>query len=467
MKQHLPKGAVYLLSMRVTPANNCFATGVYAELEKEIWDAIYRGVANHLGLALLDENYQTIPGYDVIIELGDQLGLKRPAEEFDGPNFMDYRLFILNDEIYLHANGDTVVVTRISLRSKGFSNSDVGIKDVANNYDGPWRADILPAEERHRFSFVKPYNLKNMYGGDNLQVTMMHQFSTIWSGGIYGKNYALFGVPNATHPDAPDSMYAEIDITQRHKVQQILVDEYVQLEKQYVYDRIWTPGTTKKRRVDLDRVNMRMVREVGNATISDDAPLPSFATVDEHWFPGREAPFKESGHGGACCISFSVNELNFGGTRNNHNESLLVGVAHTKTPWKPWYSKKKNEEKKERIPHTHYVSFVYAFDPYPPFQLRARSGYFCLGHVPLAKIEDDINPHSVLTRNRKLLQNKIEFDCPQMHYISAFIEKADDPSTTIIGYGLNDCTGRLVEVEKREIVRLLYPDPMDMIFEAT
>ena len=53
-----------------------------------------------------------------------------------------------------------------------------------------------------------------------------------------------------------------------------------------------------------------------------------------------------------------------------------------------------------------------------------------------------------------------------MAFVSSFIEKAGDPSRTVIGYGLNDCTGRLVEVTKQEIARLLYPDPMDMILEA-
>ena len=52
-----------------------------------------------------------------------------------------------------------------------------------------------------------------------------------------------------------------------------------------------------------------------------------------------------------------------------------------------------------------------------------------------------------------------------MSFISSFIEKADDSSKTAIGYGLNDCTGRLVEVDKKDIVRLLYPEPMDMVFE--
>ncbi|KAL7530880.1 hypothetical protein ACHAXR_003724 [Thalassiosira sp. AJA248-18] len=460
MKQFLPQEAAYLLSLRVTPANNCFPSSIYADLPKDVWRAIYESVTNHLGLALLNEKYQMIPGYDVVIDLGEQLNLKRNPVLFTGPNFMDFRLFTLNNEIYLHANADTVVVTKISLRAKGFGNNDVGVNSTAL---------------RDEKMLDQPYILKNLHGGDDLQVTLMHQLNTIWSGGFYSKNFALFGIPNVEHPDAPDSMYAEIDITPHHKVQQIHPEEYDQLRRQTVFEKLWKPGTKKRRMVDLDKVNMRMVKEVGNFTESEDAPLPKLSTVDEHWFPGPNAPFKEAAHGGACCVSFSVDELNLGGTKNNHQESLLVGVAHTKVSWKPWYSKANTpQEKKDRVPHTHYVSFFYAFDPYPPFQIRARSGYFCLGHVPLASGDKlppteggTFNPHSILTRNRMLQQNKIAFDCPQVHYISSFIEKVADSSKTVIGYGLNDCTGRLIEVEKREIVRLLYPDPMDMVLEAT
>jgi hypothetical protein len=51
------------------------------------------------------------------------------------------------------------------------------------------------------------------------------QFNTIWSGGLFGKNYALFGVPNKTHPEAEDAVYAEIDIAPVHRVQQVILDE--------------------------------------------------------------------------------------------------------------------------------------------------------------------------------------------------------------------------------------------------
>jgi len=383
------------------------------------------------------------------------------------PTFMDYRLFVLNKEIYLHANADTVVVTRLSLRAKGYGDhADMGSAETC----------ATVAERAGTFgSWETPCRMENLYGGDNLQITLMRQFNTIWSGGLNGKNYALFSIPNATHPDAPETVHAEIDIFP-HRVMQILPEEYSQLSLYQVFGKIWKEGTRKSRHFKIDRVNMRSVKEVGNITESANAPLSSFFTLDAHenWFPGQDAPFQEGAHGGACCISFSAEELNLGGTRSNHHKALLVGVGHTKVTWKPWYAKKNvPDSKKAMLPHTHYVTLFYAFDSYPPFQVRARSGYFCLGHAPVGNGNKlppaeggTFNPHSVLTRNRQLQQNNITFDCPQMSFVSSFTPKVDDSSRTIIGYGLNDCTGRLVEVEKREIVRLLYPDPMDMIFEA-
>ena len=375
----------------------------------------------------------------------------------------------MNNEIYLHANADTVAINRISLKAKGYGDDEAYVKNI----DTCFR---VAGEAGEQGNWDKPCRIDNLYGGDNLQVSLARQFNTIWSGGIYGKNYALFGIPNTTHPDAPDSVYAEIDIFPHH-VQQILPEKWEQWSKVQVFEKLWKVGTHKQRRFKVDRVNMRAILDVGNASESLAIPLPSFSTVDAHedWFPGQDAPFKESAHGGACCVSFSADDLNLGGTKNNHHESLLVGIGHTKVTWKPWYSKASTPQwRKDRAPHTHYVALVYAFDPYPPFHIRARSGYFCLGHVPISDDRNELpqseggifNPHSILTRNRNLQQNNITFDCPQMHFVSSFIEKASDSSKTIIGYGLNDCTGRLVEVEKKEIVRLLYPDPMDMLFEA-
>ena len=143
MRQHLPPEAVYLLSMRITPANNCFASRKYADLPKEVWDAVYYTATNHLGLALLDSEMNILPGFNVAIELDEPLFLKRsanPGVQFS-PTFMDYRLFVLNREIYLHINADTVILSRISLRTKG-----------RKGYDDPSieKCDIVASEALKR-----------------------------------------------------------------------------------------------------------------------------------------------------------------------------------------------------------------------------------------------------------------------------------------------------------------------------
>jgi hypothetical protein len=54
LKKNLPPEAAYLVSLRVTPANNCFPTHAYDNLPKDVWEAVYHTSVNHLGLALLD-----------------------------------------------------------------------------------------------------------------------------------------------------------------------------------------------------------------------------------------------------------------------------------------------------------------------------------------------------------------------------------------------------------------------------
>jgi len=50
--------------------------------------------------------------------------------------------------------------------------------------------------------------------------------------------------------------------------------------------------------------------------------------------------------------------------------------------------------------------------------------------------------------------------------VETIIDKVDDASTVVIGYGLNDCTARLVEVAKNDIAKLLFPDPFEMILST-
>ncbi|KAL7548526.1 hypothetical protein ACHAWF_011811 [Thalassiosira exigua] len=476
MRPYLPQEACYLLSLRVTPHNFCFPIWLTEKLSEDIKQTMH--AVNHLGLALLDKRRRIIPGYDVVIDIDRQLDAKRSG--FMGePAFVDYRLFTLNDDIYLHVNSDTVILTKLKLRAKGTG----GVKEE----------DAADVTKRNRKA-EKQFRLKNLYGGDNLQVTLLHQFNTIWGEGknaIFGKNYALFSIPNATHPGAPDAIYAEMNVFPEHKVQRIVPDEFDHLPKDLKIK--WR----QRRNFKIDHIIQRQMKKVGNATVSVSArgePLPSFFTVDEHWFPGGKNPFKEFAHGGACCVLLASDDVpsaaHTGGT------DLFVGVGHTlvkvsvdgsdskhrlflpEPAFEPYpcahfishheiqfYTKNKMPvEERALVPDTNYVSFFYAFEPHPPFELRARSGYFCLGFAsPSAEEGGTINRHSVLTHNRPLRQNNETFNCPQIHYVETVVEKVGDPKSVVIGYGMNDCTARLVEVTKAEISRMLFPDSLDMV----
>ncbi|KAL7531744.1 hypothetical protein ACHAXR_009828 [Thalassiosira sp. AJA248-18] len=442
MKKYLPKYAAYVVALRVTPANNCFRRDQMEDLPQKVWEHTMMSATNLLGLALLDEEYEILPGYDIVVDIATQLGFQKDGygtTYFGEPTFMDYRLFTLNDKLYLHANADVTVVTQLDIRSRAHKRKAT---------KGEFKLDVV-------------------YGDDRLSVIMLHDFNTIWSGGDRGKNFALFSVPNSTHPSEPDSIYAEVEINPYHQVQQIYLDEINMLKRSFIKKRI-------RRNWTVDRIMMRGVKTNGNLTKSEIEPDPSYYTVDEHWFPGTRAAFRRAGHGGACCVSLSRSEVLAQGEHIflthkswGDNDYLLVGVAHTSVIWRRWYSDKNiPDSAKAMIPHTHYVSFFYAFEPRPPFNLRARSGYFCLGFAGEDGTEGGMfNPHSTLTHNRRLSQHNETFSCPQISFVSSFIEKVGDSSTTVIGYGINDCTPRLVEVSKKEMARMIFSDPWEMKIE--
>ena len=116
---------------------------------------------------------------------------------------------------------------------------------------GPSR-EAVRSKEHGKKEKEGQFRLDVVYGDDNLEVTMLHQFNTIWSGGERGKNYALFSVPNITHPYAPDSVYAEVNINPYHKVQQLYLDDVEMLEKRVVKKRL-------RRNYVVDSIMMRKV----------------------------------------------------------------------------------------------------------------------------------------------------------------------------------------------------------------
>ena len=76
MKDYLPKGAAYLLALRVRPANNCFRQDQMA-IPQNVWYHTMMSATNLLVLALLDEKYQMLRGYDIVVDIATQLGFQK------------------------------------------------------------------------------------------------------------------------------------------------------------------------------------------------------------------------------------------------------------------------------------------------------------------------------------------------------------------------------------------------------
>jgi len=177
-----------------------------------------------------------------------------------------------------------------------------------------------------------------------------------------------------------------------------------------------------------------------NSMLKSPKPEPdaSFATID-----GREGnnALVERDSGSACCVPI----------RWSDGRRLLLGFSHRKTrpyPKRTQYS---------------YVSRVYAFEPTPPFNIAARSGFFCLGFAPTRGGVDEDEEASQSDNEQvwgaaneyelKIMGTK--FDCPRIHFVSGIAEKVGDEDTVIVSYGVNDCYPRMVEVSKDFLVSLL------------
>jgi len=205
---------------------------------------------------------------------------------------------------------------------------------------------------------------------------------------------------------------------------------------------IWPTGPHTIRSVDLKQ-QQGCRRGLEPETVVDDTMAPittSFATVEEVDFPtlGRWESILTRGRGGACCIPM---------LDQNSNRTLLVGIQHSKTP------SQRNRQLPGSLTSNHYLSSLYAFEVIPPYRIVAQSGWFCLG-FPTDE-EKQTNPLVRATSWRKLILGS-EFDCPRIHFVSGMTLKADDPTTVIVAYGINDCVSRMVQIKLSEFERLLF-----------
>lgn len=181
----------------------------------------------------------------------------------------------------------------------------------------------------------------------------------------------------------------------------------------------------------------------GNITepeIKSNLPMRSYDTVDilHFWKQDLFLPYSDE-RGSACCISVE---------HPSTGDSLLLGISHSKTP----YPRKGRKRPSGDVEANMFFSSLYAMESTYPYSVVARSGRFCLGHATEAEV--DTNPFA--RSNLTPLRIDREYDCPRIHFVSGMSEVVDDPSSAIIGYGINDCVPRLVKVKKSDLVEMLF-----------
>ena len=493
---------VYLASYRVTSWQGCFPwTNVVEHFPREQVE-LMKNQHNYLGLSLLRADLSTVPGSEIVLDLETELERrrihKRPPRRIK--NFVDYRLYIFSNQLYLNINGPPVYLvpihielrptpptanttTTILRQHKYHPNHASTTSDNQSNHSSDQVYRNVPAN-----MFLIP----NKYG-DSMTLFVGTTVYHISDDG--GKNFALFQ-PDAL-AETTGGIVVEHNIHEPRRVQTIQLSQQQQqqpplskthtAEPQTVQRKplitrislIPAPNTTDILEDNLDNRQMEMI-----------AP-PSFATVDELWF--SEPVFNTNSHGGACCVKVPLpdsleqtlssrrdkiitdvgkstststgishdndkNNKNKNNNSNHTNHHVWVGIGHTKIPYLPRMQRPENINQAKDKPHHQYVSFLYALNPYEPpmYPLVARSGYFCLPLADMAH-EEMTNARILWTRQRTLNLKQYHFaNCPEISFVSGIVQHATNDHQVIVSYGINDCTSRMIVIDKEELYRLLF-----------
>lgn len=182
--------------------------------------------------------------------------------------------------------------------------------------------------------------------------------------------------------------------------------------------------------------------QVSKIKAPETEPNATFATKADTMLYRKRPLLINRDSGSACCV-----KINWKTNESDEGRELLLGFSHRKTRKSPkWlqYS---------------YVSRVYAFEPNSPFNIVARSGFFCLGFATDDEKKESTNEQvRGAASKQKLKFGKQTFiECPRIHFVTGITEKLGDDETVIISYGVNDCYPRMIEVSKEFLVSLLKP----------
>jgi len=416
----------YLATFRANTGGNCFGSdkpGVMRRGEQ----------ISYLAVALLDENLDLIPNTDVLIDInaGPSTGkyFLQFAEDCKPTRMRGNLYFMCNEQLF-----------RVVIRRKVAEGNPIAVVDGRTLHTGSDRKI--------------PYIYPNIHG-DGLEITLLARQKIAG-----GKNLNFFRAPSTSHTNRDTGQF----------------EYYLQVfPLPHRYHRLIVPPATKS----TDGAKVR--KEPEQKSIAR-LPPPSFdgpdtantiTTCPENERPGsgvwitnctqpEERPFfSDRDHGTACCVTVSLP----GG-------DVMVGISHTKTSGilNPWWLRDihgryrgDGNDNNYKIGGKRYLSRFVAYDPMPPFDIVARSGWFCLGFAArgetggntLAGRNVQYRMDLFATRGSSSSNNDTTFACPMVHFASGIAEFLGDSSKAIISYGVADCHPRMIVVEKEDIAKRL------------
>jgi hypothetical protein len=389
-----------------------------------------------VALALMDENLNLIPDTDILIDINAGPGYGKYFRQWRA----DCRIFGMRGNVLLMCNEHLHLIEIIRQPPATMQNFKDD-KDYAT-----------------RDNHSLPYLYPNMYG-NGLQVILHNVHHKVGD----GKNFNIFTSPkNQTNSDSTDDA----------------LDYYIQLYPiPHRYRRVALPAPDEQYPIAL---------KGGVQTSTTSIPPNSFTTIDV-LHPIRTCPknSKNNGtqdnignnneddnnnningnnctnpvdtpfwemhedHGTACCVSVGLPSQD-----GKDHQSVWVGISHNKLSLRDKFWFDDILHRYDDLLKDQYVSRFVAYSKTPPFDIVAVSGYFCLGHYS----EPATTATATLAgrhRHVRLSLFNETFECPPIHFPSAFTEHVGDSSKAIIGYGVNDCYPMLIVVEKQDIVNRL------------
>ena len=407
----------YVAIYRAYTGCNCFGPDPKQEIMRAGEQVSY------LAVALLDDQLDVVPGTDVLVDLN--AGPRRT--KYWRQPLEDCRIFVLRGGIYLLCNEE---MKRLKIRRR------MG-KD----------AHDVPSTFGRREDRRIPYVYENI-NGDGMDIRLEGSNGKI--GG--GKNFNIFRslAPNNRSVEeistGPFDYYLQT-YPSPHRYRRLVIPDgnggttNLQVKHPDWPDRgkddPMAPGNLPRPSFDTpDAENKIQKCADGSTNCTDTISVPFFGNED---------------HGTACCVRLTL-----------HGKQVMVGISHQKlSPRKPFW-KEDLLHRYDRFGHDQFVSRFIAYDVDPPFDVSARSGWWCLGFAD--EEESPVNGGSTLAgrnTNARLDIFNDTYICPAIHFVSGFSEVVGDDSRAVIGYGVNDCHPRMFFVEKSYIVKLLEGNVLD------